>query len=89
MVNLSEFMDGAFAGPDGSADDVRFGFSVGEHVLVDGKWRGQIVSRRNGYPPPFFHGYWFPIYFIEPFAGEPSPYRGEDVGPARLRRLNS
>jgi len=86
-MNLSEYMEHIFAGPDGSSSDSRFTFDVGEHVTVDGTFRAQITSRRNGYPDPEFNC-WFPIYFVVPFEGESAPYPGgEDVGPSRIRRL--
>jgi len=28
-------------------------------------YKGEIRSRRNGYPPPSFIGYWFPLYFVD------------------------
>jgi len=86
-MNLSEAMDSLFASGGSSANDPRFEYDVGTHVIVDEKWMGQIVSRRNGYPPPYFNC-WFPIYFVQPFEGEPTPFPGgEDVGPARVKPI--
>ena len=87
-MNLSESMDFMLCGPLGSGDDPRFEYPIGAHVLVDQKWRGQIVSRRNGYPPPHFDC-WFPIYFVVPFDNEPGPFSGgEDVGPPRIEIID-
>ena len=87
-MNLSEHIDSLFASGGSSANDHRFEYDVGTHILVDGKSRGQIMSRRNGYPPPLFNC-WFPIYFVKPFEDEPAPFPGgEDVGPARIEALS-
>ena len=87
MPSILQFMPGASQ----SSDDPRFKFDVGAHVKVfnlavvqpEGA-QCQIIWRRNGYPEPFFQGYWFPIYFVELLEEGTG---GGEVGEICLRQL--
>lgn len=62
-----------------SGDDPRFKFSVGDKVRVikdtllpSGNKKGDIAiikSRCNGYPPPLFTDWWYPLYYLEHIDG--------------------
>lgn len=75
---MQKFLDYLFTNGEGSEDDNRFKYEVGQRVEIllashqlkrYPSWRpgfvGEIKSRRNGYPPPAFEGFWFPLYYIE------------------------
>lgn len=74
-VNMSKMMDSLLGG-DSSIDE-RFKYEVGDTVKVTLRPEqeealkaktgliGKILNRRNGYPPPEFEGYWFPLYYVE------------------------
>ena len=77
-MSMSKFMDDMITGGAGSSDDERFKFNVGDKVKVKlanhqleryPEWKpgfvGVVKTRRNGYPPPAFIGYWFPLYWID------------------------
>lgn len=69
MDCILEFLSG-----DSKEDqDHRWLFNIGDIVIVEKPAGGssvkgtiaQVRGRRNGYPEPFFHGFWFPLLYLE------------------------
>jgi hypothetical protein len=69
-----------------------FKYEVGEEVYntngaVAPLGRVKVLWRRNGYPPPLFSNYWFPLYMVEavtPSAADVN--KGGEVHECCLRR---
>ncbi len=68
----------------------RFKFQIGDIVAVDHAHHentnkagdiSEIRYRRNGYPPPLFHGFWFPLYYLQNLRGD----SGGEIGESCLR----
>jgi hypothetical protein len=73
-------------------DMAEFKFEVGEEVyntnsIVAPCGRVKILYRRNGYPPPLFGGYWFPLYMVRAVVpGAADVNKGGEVHECCLRR---
>lgn len=60
-----------------SQDDPRFTIKVGDIVTIVRGAGGspvegtiaRVTGRRNGYPEPFFKGFWFPLLYLKHLDG--------------------
>lgn len=71
---IANYLNSVFSGKEEEINESRYKYKVGDIVEVSGAHPShqakdgmvaEILSRRNGYPEPHFHGFWFPLYFLK------------------------